>query len=109
MLSLLLAFLCGAISASAEPWKFGVMGDSQWTTADPGNANPYTVPLSIINQVNQEFIKARVKFVIAVGDLSDDGNDISEINRAKRYDIELCCYENIEKFQSTLKEWIEKG
>ena len=83
MLSLLLAFLCGAISASAEPWKFGVMGDSQWTTADPSNANPYTVPLSIINQVNQEFIKARVKFVIAVGDLSDDGNDISEITRAK--------------------------
>jgi hypothetical protein len=83
MLILLLVLLNGASSVSAEPWKFGVMGDSQWTTADPGNANPYTVPLSIINQVNQEFIKADVKFVIAVGDLSDDGNDISEVTRAK--------------------------
>jgi len=83
MLILLLALLNGAASASAEPWKFGVMGDSQWTTADTGNANPYTVPLSIINQVNQEFIKAGVKFVIAVGDLSDNGNDISEVTRAK--------------------------
>ena len=78
-----LALLSPAAPASAEPWKFGVMGDSQWTTADPANANPYTVPVAIINQVNQEFIKAGVKFVIAVGDLSDDGNDISEVTRAK--------------------------
>ena len=83
MSALVFAFLSGAASASAEPWKFGVMGDSQWTTADPANANPSTVPVTIINQVNQEFIKAGVKFVIAVGDLSDDGNDISEVTRAK--------------------------
>jgi hypothetical protein len=38
--------------------------------------------VSIINQVNQEFIKAGVKFVIEVGDLTDDGNDISEVTRA---------------------------
>jgi len=81
MFVLMLALVSGA--ASAAPWKFGVMGDSQWTTADPGKANPYTVPLSVINQVNQEFIKAGVKFVIAVGDLSDDGNDISEVTRAE--------------------------
>ena len=80
---LIVLFALLSPTASAEPWKFGVMGDSQWTTADPANANPYTVPLSIINQVNQEFIKAGVKFVIAVGDLSDDGNDISEVTRAK--------------------------
>ena len=83
MLIVLLALFSRAASTSAEPWKFGVMGDSQWTTADPGNAYPYTVPVSVINQVNQEFIKAGVKFVIAVGDLSDDGNDKSEVTRAK--------------------------
>ncbi|MEI8186993.1 MAG: metallophosphoesterase [Chlorobiaceae bacterium] len=83
ILAVLLSLVIGAASASAEPWKFGVMGDSQWTTADPANANPSTVPVAIINQVNQEFIKAGVKFVIAVGDLSDDGNDISEMTRAK--------------------------
>ncbi len=82
-LIVLFALLSPVASASAEPWKFGVMGDSQWTTADPANANPSTVPVAIINQVNQEFIKAGVKFVIAVGDLSNDGNDISEVTRAK--------------------------
>ncbi len=83
MLILLLALVSSVGTASTEPWKFGVMGDSQWTTSDPANANPSTVPVSIIYQVNQEFIKAGVKFVIAVGDLSDDGNDISEVTRAK--------------------------
>jgi len=83
MLFVLLALLNGATYASTAPWKFGVMGDSQWTTSNPANANPYTVPVTIINQVNKEFIKAGVKFVIAVGDLSDDGNDISEMTRAK--------------------------
>jgi hypothetical protein len=74
--------LIEAACASAEPWKFGVMGDTQWTTSDPANANPNTVPVSIINQINQQFINAGVKFVIEVGDLTDDGNDISEITRA---------------------------
>ncbi len=78
-----LAMVLGAGSASAEPWKFGVMGDTQWTTSDPANANPDTVPLSIINQVNQQFINAGVDFVIEVGDLTDDGNDVSEVTRAK--------------------------
>ncbi len=67
---------------SAEPWKFGVMGDSQWTTSDPAHANPSTVPLTIINQVNRQFIREGVKFVIQVGDLSDDGRDGSERTRA---------------------------
>ncbi len=77
-----LTVLVGVGCASAEPWKFGVMGDTQWTTTDPANANPYTVPVSIINQVDQQFVNAGVKFVIEVGDLTDDGNDISEITRA---------------------------
>jgi len=80
--ALMFALFIGAASAFAEPWSFGVMGDTQWTTTDPAMANPYTVPESIINQVNQQFIKAGVKFVIEVGDLTDDGNDISEVTRA---------------------------
>ncbi|MEI8033699.1 MAG: metallophosphoesterase family protein [Chlorobiaceae bacterium] len=82
MLLWLLALLSGGAPLSAEPWKFGVMGDSQWTTSDPAGANPFTVPVSIIRQVNQQFLKAGVKFVVDVGDLSDDGNDISEATRA---------------------------
>jgi hypothetical protein len=38
--------------------------------------------VSIINQVNRQFINAGVKFVIAVGDLTNDGNDSSEAVRA---------------------------
>lgn len=84
VITLTLAFtmLMGVSLTWAEPWKFGVMGDTQWTTSDPANANPYTVPVSIITQVNRQFINAGVKFVIEVGDLSDDGNDISEVTRA---------------------------
>jgi hypothetical protein len=81
-LALALTTFMGVSLTWAEPWKFGVMGDTQWTTSDPANANPYTVPVSIINQVNRQFINAGVKFVIEVGDLTDDGNDISEVTRA---------------------------
>jgi hypothetical protein len=82
VLVLLLA-LCGrSTSAFAEPWKFGVMGDTQWTTSDPANANPGTVPVSIIDQLNRQFIDAGVKFVIQVGDLTDSGTDVSEATRA---------------------------
>lgn len=63
---------------SAAPWKFGVMGDTQWTCADPAGRNPGTVPVSIIEQVNRQFIDAGVRFVIQVGDLSDDGRESSE-------------------------------
>ncbi|NTU53230.1 MAG: metallophosphoesterase [Chlorobiaceae bacterium] len=67
----------------AEPWKFGVMGDTQWTAPDPSGQNRDTVPLSIIDQVNRQFIAAGVKFVIQVGDLSDDGREASEKRRAE--------------------------
>ena len=77
-----LILLGRAASASAEPWKFGVMGDTQWTASDPAKANPNTVPVSIIDQVNRQFIEAGVKFVIQVGDLTDSGSDGSEAIRA---------------------------
>jgi len=53
-----------------EPWSFGVIGDTQWTEPDDGR-NPGTCAVDIINQVNQQFIQHGVKFVIAVGDLTD--------------------------------------
>ncbi len=59
------------------------MGDTQWTLAtDPAGANPNGVPVSIINQLNQQFISKGVKFVIQVGDLTENGNDADEVVRA---------------------------
>ena len=68
-----IVILFAAGSAYAKPWKFGVMGDTQWTTNDPADDNPDTVPVSIIKQIDQQFIDAGVKFVIEVGDLTDEG------------------------------------
>lgn len=60
--------------ASGQPWKFGVMADTQWTSgasaADPWN-NPATCAVGIIKKLNQQFIEHGVKFVIQVGDLVD--------------------------------------
>lgn len=67
-----------AIAASTEsgqPWKFGVMADTQWTaaasSADPTN-NPATCAVGIIRALNQQFINQGVKFVVQVGDLVND-------------------------------------
>lgn len=66
------------------PWKFGVMGDTQWTLAnDLADNNPDGVSVSIVNQINPQFIDAGVKFVVQVGDLTEDGNDIDETVRAQ--------------------------
>jgi hypothetical protein len=80
--ALILATLMSVATASAEPWKFGVMGDTQWTTTDPAGANPSSVSKSIIDQINPQFIKEGVKFVIQVGDLTDTGNDANIAERA---------------------------
>jgi hypothetical protein len=67
-------FMSGA--AGAEPWRFGVMSDTQWTApTDPAGKNPNGVAVSIIDQINSKFIEAGVKFVIQVGDLTENGND----------------------------------
>jgi len=68
---------------ASSAWKFGVMSDTQWTTADPAGQNPTTVAVSIIDQLNPLFIQAGVKFVIQVGDLADTGNDADETVRAQ--------------------------
>jgi len=69
------------VQASSGVWRFGVMGDTQWpgSTAD----NPNSVSVGIIKQVDQEFIKQGVKFVIQVGDLQDDGTDTNLATRAQ--------------------------
>ena len=72
-----------AVQASSTAWSFGVMGDTQWTLAtDPAGNNSNGVPLSIINQINQQFINIGVKFVIQVGDLTENGNDADVAMRA---------------------------
>jgi len=78
-----LALVTPDVKASSSAWSFGVMGDTQWTLAtDPAGTNPNGVPVSIINQLNQQFISKGVKFVIQVGDLSENGNDADELVRA---------------------------
>ena len=79
--ALILATLIGAGSALAEPWKFGVMADTQWK-ANADGKNPATVAVGIIDQLNQEFIKHGVKFVIQVGDLTDKEADPAMDTRA---------------------------
>ena len=71
-----LAFLMVIMSQSAfaERWSFGVMSDTQWTApTDPAGQNPNGVAVSIIKQLNQQFINHGVKFVIQVGDLTENG------------------------------------
>ena len=51
---------------------------------DPDGDNPNSVAVSIINELNKEFIKQGVKFVIQVGDLTDNGRDEGIQTRAAR-------------------------
>ncbi len=81
-LVLALAMLIEAESAFAERWSFGVMSDTQWTTTDPAGLNPNSVSVSIIQEINRQFINHGVKFVIEVGDLTDQGTDAGIDSRA---------------------------
>lgn len=78
---------CGSSDATAPQttsWSFGVMSDTQWTVAtDPAGKNPNGVPVSIIDQINQQFINKGVKVVIQVGDLTESGNDADIAVRAQ--------------------------
>lgn len=69
----LLLALVAASTAFADPWKFGVMSDTQWIGTDDGKS-PNSVPVDIIKAVNREFIAKGVKFVVQVGDLCDNGS-----------------------------------
>lgn len=83
-LALAFALLTVSVSAFAKPWKFGVMDDTQWTCPDdPAGQNPNSVSVSILHQINQQFINHGVEFVIQVGDLTDDGSDAGIATRAE--------------------------
>lgn len=92
-----------ALAASAEPWKFGVLSDTQWRMGDPDPANcplgdtlscdgrnPNGVAAGIINELNEQFISHGVKFVIQTGDLTDIDDpralDTSATFRQELYD-----------------------
>ncbi len=64
-----------AASAWAEPWKFGIMCDTQWPNS-PDGKNP-NVAVNVVNHLNQEFINRGVKFVVQTGDLTDNGSNNS--------------------------------
>jgi len=81
----LLAATIVALSASgalAQSFKFGVMSDTQWAPSE-GHADK-GVPTEIIDDVNQQFIKAGVQFVVQVGDITQNAgklpNALDEIN-----------------------------
>jgi len=80
--ALLAARARGATPEATGPWSFGVMSDTQWTgVADDGH-NPNSVAVDIIQQVNQKFVNAGVKFVIAVGDVTERGTTAALDTRA---------------------------
>ena len=93
VLATLTLLTLGAGEASASPFKFGVMSDTQWVdtgvpncpaspTCNDTTNNPNTVAASIINPLNQKFIDAGVKFVVQVGDLVDVYSSASMAYRA---------------------------
>lgn len=65
----------------AEPWSFGIMGDTQWKSNDSINQN--FVAVGIIKQVNHEFIRHGVKLVIQVGDLANNYSPQAFLTRAE--------------------------
>jgi len=70
---------------SAEPWKFGLMGDTQWGSNIDGE-NPNTVSAGIVKQINKAFITHNVKFVVQVGDLVDKYSSSAFDTRAEAAD-----------------------
>lgn len=71
----------GSHPREESSWSFAVMGDTQWTMADDGK-NPNSVAVDIIAQLNAQFIAQGVKFVVAVGDITDNGTRAAIDTRA---------------------------
>ncbi len=55
---------------SDKAWKFGVMSDTQWKTG-AGVMDPASCATTIIDTLNNQFIRHGCEFVIQVGDLVD--------------------------------------
>jgi hypothetical protein len=70
-----LASTCTPPASTA--WSFGVMSDTQWTGSPDDGRDPNSVPVDIINQLNTQFIAKGVKFVVQVGDLTDNGSNLA--------------------------------
>lgn len=68
---LVAALIALVAPAVAEPWSFGVISDTQWQTSD--DRADKGVAAEIIDDVNQHFIAAGVRFVVAVGDVTNNG------------------------------------
>ena len=69
------ALVTACTPPASTAWTFGVMSDTQWTGSPDDGRDPKTVAVDIINQLNTKFIAQGVKFVIQVGDLTDDGSN----------------------------------
>lgn len=73
LVSIVVAVIIAAsVSVSATPYKFGVMGDTQWNSSSGNNAN--TVAVDVINRINPQFMNQGVNFVVQVGDMTDNGS-----------------------------------
>jgi hypothetical protein len=74
------------VTASAAPWKFGVISDTQWLVNNDGKS-PASVPAGFIKQINQGFIANGVKLVVSVGDSEDlaSGNNEWAIKTRQLY------------------------
>lgn len=57
----------------SSPWKFGILADTQWSGPSDGQS-PNSIPAGIIKQIDREFIRHGVRFVVAVGDTVDKSN-----------------------------------
>lgn len=76
-----IALTVTAATASAEPWKFGVISDTQWKDS-PDGLNPNTVAVNVIRHLDEQLIQAGAKFVVAVGDVTNDGSVLALDTRA---------------------------
>nr|MCU0843169.1 metallophosphoesterase [Thiobacillaceae bacterium] len=54
--------------ATAAPWSFGIISDTQWA---PQNDTNRTVAIHVIDRVNEQFVAHGVDLVLQVGDLHD--------------------------------------
>ena len=70
-----------ADKTDSKPWSFGIISDTQWTVAQDGY-NPNTVAAWIIKKIDEQFIKAGVDLVIAVGDTVNEGETENIYTRA---------------------------
>jgi 3',5'-cyclic AMP phosphodiesterase CpdA len=75
------AALVAARPALAAPWKFAIMSDTQWPTS-PDGKNPNSVAVNVINHLNERLVAEGVRFVVQVGDVTDNGSTLALDTRA---------------------------